>query len=577
MNINKQTLICLIKFLNTERNVKFVLNEHCKEEYIAEFTGDVLINSDDNVKISIAFSQHFPLTLPDFYVRDDINFRAHVGSKGKLCLFDSSSILIKKELPEQVIIDCYDQAVEILKIQPGSKTYNDEVCREFDSYWLSVMNKKTYSCLELNGIKYGEYPMVVANGVSVIANTKNDAEVILRNNFGFALDEDSFERSCLIFKIRDGSNMIPLSKHFKWNSLRRYILHNTTSSVKRQFQKFLDKKVKHYVRYLLLIYPAKEGDIFFGFRVEFNSTRYCKIGSSLTCKIENTFIERIDNSYLTMRGGATSKLKDKRVLLLGCGSVGGYIASNLCQSGVMNLDILDNDFFQPENLHRHWLGFDSLSTKALNYKADLVKEKLEAQYPYVDIDSLNYIDRSAQTFILDVNKLRNYDLIISALGEPTINLEINRILEKSDIQVPFMVCFNEPYGIGGHVIAVNIDKSSCLQCLYTDSISSEITQFKGSFVAPNQNFKKNISGCSGSFVPYSCLDTQQTALLATRKAIDILHGRLIKNSLFSWIGSSDIFINTKFKLAEWYLLNKENSFVSFDSFANTHCTIHKNE
>ncbi|WP_459930606.1 ThiF family adenylyltransferase [Desulfosporosinus burensis] len=280
------------------------------------------------------------------------------------------------------------------------------------------MNKKAYSCLDLQDIRYGEYPMVVANGVGVIANTKNEAEVLLRNTFGLSVDKDALERTCLVVRIRDGSIMMPLSKQFRWNAIRRYVLDNISSSVKRQFRKFLGNKVKHFVRYLLLVYPAKEGDILFGFRIEFNNSRYCKIENSQTCKVENAFIERIDYQYLTMRGGATPILKDKRVLLLGCGSVGGYIASNLCQSGVMNVDILDDDFFQPENVHRHWLGFDSISPKEYKYKANLMREKLQAQYPYADIAPLNFVDRSAESFISDTSNLAHYDLIISALGEP---------------------------------------------------------------------------------------------------------------------------------------------------------------
>ncbi len=573
MAISKDGLLGIIQNLNIERNVSFTINENCDKQYLAEYTGLVMLSDSERLEISIAFTPYFPLMLPDIYVKDNVSFRAHVGTSGKICLFDSSAILIKQDLADQLVLDCFDQAIKILNIRPGSTTYNDEVCREFDSYWLSVRNKKAYSCLDTNGIKYGEYPMVVTNGVSVIADTKIEAETILRNSFGFSPDKDAFDRTCLIVRIREGSNMIPLSKQFKWNTIRRYVVDNTSSSVKRQFRKFLNKKVKHYVRYILLAYPAKEGDILFGFRVEFNNSRYCKIESSLTCKVENAFIERIDYPYLTMRGGATSILKDKYVLLLGCGSVGGYLASNLCQSGVMNIDILDDDFFQPENVHRHWLGFDSISPKENRHKADMVKEKLDAQYPYADIDSLNYVNRSAQNFISDADRLGHYDLIISALGEPTINLEINRMLKDTPVDVPFLCCFNEPYGIGGHVVAVNIEKSSCLQCFYTDTISSEVVQFRGSFVAPDQNFKKNLSGCSSAFVPYSCLDSQQTALLATRKAVDILSGHLPKNALFSWIGTSDVFLAQGFLLSEWYLVNKEKGFVSMDAFANTNCRI----
>lgn len=573
MVISKAELLKIIQNLNKERCVNFTSSEDCDSKYMAEFKGTVMLSKNESVQLCIAFTVNFPLSLPDIFIKENEAFRAHVGAEGKICLFDSSSILIKQELADQLVIDCFDQAIKILNIRPGSKIYNDEVCREFDSYWLSVLNKKAYSCLDINDVKYAEFPMVISNGVSVIANTKIEADIILQNTFGLMPDENTFERTCIVIRIRDGSNMIPLSKQFKWNNIRRYVVDNTSSSIKRQFRKFLEKKVKHYVRYLFLVYPAKEGYIIFGFRIEFNNNRYCKIENSLSTKVENVFVERIDYKYLTMRGGGTVTLKEKRVLLLGCGSVGGYIASNLCQSGIMNIDILDNDFFNPENVHRHWLGFDAISPKGYKYKADLIKEKLEAQYPYSDIDSLSFVDRSAETYIKDAKRLAQYDLIISALGEPTINLEINRIIRAHSITSPFLCCFNEPYGIGGHVVVVNLDSNSCLQCLYTDSISNELVPFRGSFAAPNQNFKKNLSGCSSAFVPYSCLDSQQTAILAVRKAIDILMGNLTQNVLFSWVGSSELYIAQGYVFSEFYSANKNNGFIYFEKFSNMNCKI----
>ena len=112
--------------------------------------------------------------------------------------------------------------------------------------------------------------------------------------------------------------------------------------------------------------------------------------------------------------------------------------------------------------------------------------------------------------------------------------------------------------------------------LYTDLISSEIISFRGSLVAPNQNFKKNVSGCSSSFVPYSCIDSQQTAILATRKSIDILEGHLTKNMLYSWLGVADNFIDQGYILSAQYLNNTEKSFISIDTFANPNCPVCKN-
>lgn len=565
----------IVNKLNQRRNVNFVLCDSDRSEHLCEYFGLIKLANSKNIRLRISFPRYFPLSLPEIYIDDTSSLRAHVGVSGKLCLFDSSSILVKQNMPEQILIDCFDQAMTILNITSGSERYNDEICREFNSYWVSISTKYTYSCLNVSNIQFGQYPMIISKGISVVANTKNEAEVVLKNNFGLPIDQNTFKRICVVVKIRNSSSMIPLAKQFKWSRIRRYVIENTSSSVKREFSKFLNKKVKRFICYLLLIYPAKEGDILFGFRLEFNNNRFSKIQNSSNCKVENTYCERIDYDYLLSRGGSTSSLKNKRVLLLGCGSVGGFIASNLCQVGINNLDILDNDFFQAENIYRHLLGFDSLYPNQYHFKSDLVKKELESKFLYVDIDSMNFLDRSVQAFIQEPHQLQNYDLIISALGEPTLNLEINKILVSHNINTPFLCCFNEPYGIGGHVIISNIEKHTCMQCLYTDPISSDLVPFRGSLVAPNQIFKKNLSGCSNSFVPYSCLDSQQTAIFASRKATEILMGNLMTNQIITWFGKADEFSKKGFAVSDFYKNNHLKNYFESEIIASKNCPICK--
>ncbi len=241
MAISKDELLNIIKNLNRERCVDFTVLDDCDSKYLAKFTGSVLLDKNESVQLLISFTVHFPLSLPDIFVEGNEDFRAHVGIEGKICLFDSSSILIKQELADQIVIDCFDRAIKILNIRPGSKVYNDEVCREFESYWLSIGNKKAYSCLDIYDVKYAEFPMVVSKEVSVIAKTNIEAEIILHNAFGLIPDKSTFESTCIVVRIREGSSMIALSKQFKWSNIRRYVVDNTSSSIKRQFRKFLDK------------------------------------------------------------------------------------------------------------------------------------------------------------------------------------------------------------------------------------------------------------------------------------------------------------------------------------------------
>ncbi len=569
--MDRDCFLELIENLNLKRDVNFSACVYESSNYEVHYCGTVTLKNGESIQIRISFPKRFPLVLPDFFVIKNDEFRVHVGSDGKICLFDMSAMLIRRDMNEQIVIDCFDQALSILNILPESQLYYRELCREFDAYWCSLSKKTIYSCISTSDVRYEEYSLLFTKCALVLAKTKNEAEVMAYNNLRIVREESDSGGTSIVIKLRPGSKMLSLKNDYKWSTVRNYILQNVSSSIKRSFKIFLDMNVRNYFKYIFLIYPAEIGDILFGFRVEFSNNRYIKIANSIANKVEPVYVKRVDYEYLTLRGGSQSELSKQRVLLLGCGSIGGYLANDLCQLGVTAIDILDKDIFTAENVHRHFIGFDALSTKGSRYKADLVKERLEALYPYVGIDSLNYLDRTVEFFLLNENRLTEYDIIVSALGEPTINLEVNRIIYEQHFEVPFICCFNEPYGIGGHAITINLDSESCLQCLYTDVISSETVPFRASLVSPNQNFKKTISGCSSAFVPYSCLDSQQTALLAARMVLDVLNKKIERNILKSWMGSSDELFSHGFLASEYFEANHGSTIVSLSDFGNRHC------
>ena len=564
----------LVDNLNQQRGVHFLLKESSQYEDEATFFGCVKLKDDSTINLMLSFDKYFPLRLPVFYVVSNNVFRVHVGSDGKICLFDESSILIKREMPEQLLLDCYDQAINILNILPGTEEYNQEIFREFNSYWMKVGSRRcVYSCFDTSEVTYNEYNIFFGSNVCVVAKTANDALVMAYNNLNAKKSDLDFVKKCLVIRLRGKSPLINIQNNYKWKDLRNYILNNITASHKRMFEKFLHKKIKKIIQYIFLVYETAMGDILYGFRVEISGKKYMQISNVVNAKIEPVYVKRIDYNYLLARSDSGTTLKNKSILLLGAGSIGGFIANNLCQMGVAQLDILDMDTFRMENVCRHFLGFDSAVDSFVTNKADLLKNQLEKMYPYTDIDSLNYRERSVEEFVSKYRRFENYDVIISALGEPTLNLEINRVLYQMNIGIPFVCCFNEPYGIGGHVIATNLDRGSCLQCLYTKINASEITSFKASLVKEEQVFKKNVSGCSGAFVPYSSLDSQQTAILTTRLVVKVLRGEIEENTIETWIGSCNDLVSNNFKVSEYYNIlceNKENVRVKF---GNKHCMI----
>lgn len=534
----------LIGKLNYERHVFFEILP--KQSTV--FQGTVVLQNEKLV-LKIDFSNYFPLEFPIFSIENAQRFYPHVDNAGKICLFDDSSLLIQTDMPDQMLIDAFDRAVDILCIDPESYEYKTEVAREFNAYWAEVSKMILYTNLSsCTGKEYQNLSVVRAENRLLVSENIIDSECLLKNNFGVSLEKKS-NIDCLLIRLRSFC-IPPIQKVYTWKWLRNFILKNITSSQKKAFNLFLAKKRRVFNQFLILSIPSENHDIIVSFYIYCKNNQFKKVEKMINCTVTPVTARPVDYDFLLKRCGGNINLAKKSVLLLGCGSVGSYVASNLCQSGICKLDILDKDILSIENVYRHLLGFD-VATKR-RYKADLVKDFLEKQYPSIEIDSLNFADRSVESFIRDVQRLKNYDLIISALGEPTINLEISRILYDKNIKIPFIVCFNEPYGIGGHVIAVNNSSGGCLRCMYTDLISNDLVSFRASLVASGQSFKKSLSGCAGSFVEYSALDSQQTALLTVRLSLEVLAGQCKESTLVSWIGSANNLINNGFKVSEYY-------------------------
>ena len=90
-----------IEELNKSRQVHYI--ETDKEN---EFIGKVAIDKDIEIDLKIVFPAEFPIKLPQFYIKaDEIQF-LHTDSKGKLCLFDESALLLNLNDPATILLDC---------------------------------------------------------------------------------------------------------------------------------------------------------------------------------------------------------------------------------------------------------------------------------------------------------------------------------------------------------------------------------------------------------------------------------------------------------------------------------------
>lgn len=132
----------------------------------------------------------------------------------------------------------------------------------------------------------------------------------------------------------------------------------------------------------------------------------------------------IKNRYQRNRPMLTDEeiliLKQKKVGVIGCGGLGGYIIEMLARLGVGNIVAVDGDVFEPSNLNRQILSDEINLGKS---KAIVAKERMAKVNSDIKVNSVFQRLSSENAYeILD-----GCDLVMDALD----NIESRLILEKA--------------------------------------------------------------------------------------------------------------------------------------------------
>jgi len=279
-------------------------------------------------------------------------------------------------------------------------------------------------------------------------------------------------------------------------------------------------------------------------------------------------IQRLDEAYLMARGGGQPDLSRYRVLLIGCGSVGGYIALALPQTGIVNLTLVDPDLMQPENTFRHVLGHSALGEP----KVAALKAEIERKYPYMAVTThQKYIEEAIMDGLLDMSA---FDLVVVAIGNPTAELYMNRLLHEKPAGPLAVFTWLEPYSIGGHTLLTRPGMPGCVQCLHLPPSDSETPLHnRAAFAAYGQSFGKDDLGCGSVDTPYGAIDAQKTAEYAVRLALDGLTGREANNPLLSWKGPHDAFTAAGFRVSPRHLLTTDQLYERRYSYVDPQCPV----
>jgi len=204
---------------------------------------------------------------------------------------------------------------------------------------------------------------------------------------------------------------------------------------------------------------------------------------------------------------------------------------------------------------------------------EALKEEIESALPYVQVTALSStIEKALAEGSI---QLSDYDLLVLAMGNPTVELEINAQVHALRGGPATVFTRLEPLGIGGHALLTrNAPGGGCFECLYTSPAGNEELQAnRAAFAAPGQSFGRALSGCGSLYTPYGAMDAARTAAMAARLAVDALTGKEPGNPLLSWKGDAADFLAEGFRLSPRFRVTEDDLRRHRYAYRSTRCGI----
>lgn len=549
----------------TEQGFQCVPDEFCGK---ATVTVSLRI-SDHVVKLLLVMEDRF-LSLPEFLLLEPskIGKLAHVNiastedtEYGVICVNAPESVSVNFDQPLLLIKDSLERHIALLKSVITNPEWNErELLREFYSNWLFLCNKEQKPLLinfsqpilqrvdvyePLEKVPYGLHSYYVAH--------PSDSEISNLSEMHFAIKKSKRKVAgkAVVIPIDDltpAPNSNEQIEEWYLNTINS-LPDATLRQLREQFGQWRNK---HYWLVFTAITVDKDR-AWFAIKLDCENKKTLPLSSSKLneWRLTPICVRVFNQENVVQRGGGSTSLADKKVAVVGIGSVGGEIVHKLAAAGIRHLNLIDQETYQIDNLYRHMLPqayIDLPKSMGMAYQC-------HAQFPWSDarcsVESLIEFSENPH--------LGSYDLIIVAIGNPTQERLFKQHLLDQGVEVTTLNCWLEGYGIGGHAVLDVSGAKGCLLCAYVDLVNGcRGLQSNLNFIEANQDVMKSIAGCGNQFISYGATSSAQTAVMASSLAIRYLEGKKTDSCKVSWKGDNDDAQAKNIKLTHRYYHFKES-------------------
>lgn len=530
------------------------------KNYEMVFKARMLINGEQKIPIVICIPEKWYRDLVDIYIEnyDEIDFLPHIDNKGELCLFEMEGVLVDQNL-RGILLQSLRRAKDILVDGYSGKNAEDFI-DEFELYWRQLPGSRPLNFVVPDS-ESGQIVKCMFKKPSQQKKEKQFEYWKRANSFPIYVGKDSeslkrwqLEKMSIInaayFVIAPDINIFPpdirkpISLEYL-NDLLKWVSSKDISNIlfalsKNKVLIFAIKQPRGIINFAGLLVE--------GGRLEKYDDKYFFKSVS---RLQPLVVRRSDKKYLMMRS-VQSDANEKKILVVGCGSIGGYLIYELAKTGFEDITIVDDDYLYEENIFRHILGMEYVS----KYKCVALEEYVRKNIPEVSIKSL--AEKFEDAVLEEDISLEDYDMIISATGNHNLNRWLNSYVFNHKIYVPIIYAWNEVYGIGNHVAYFKYGNTGCYECLFGRNEETGELYDKSSYCEQGQKIVQNVGGCGKTYVPYGDMISLKTVLMCMDVIRDVFSEHLKENLLISAKGDDCFFKAQGLKTSGRYYRQKES-------------------
>lgn len=436
----------------------------------------------------------------------------HLGASGWLCYLAPSTVVLDIFDPIGQTLRCLAEAESVLRRVIRGEMVQDLV-EEFFVHWYS------HICVfDVQNLERGKIPaFYVAShrGVRTPVITDDIERTVIK------IDAMHFKpQRFLMLAYVVGTSALPRPSQNDWPP-------QTVADIicwQRELDTSCAKKIQQRIAEA---YKQKRGDavIFikspmlnYGFQVHFDQSlldeeKFNQARGTerlYSFRVTRLTAIRIDDQYIAQRSIPFMKtLAGLKIALVGCGTIGGYLADMLVKAGTGttggHLTLVDFDLLMPENVGRHRLGLPF----SFNNKAFGMSVTLQNDAPGIAVRALEVNVRDAH--------LGDIDLLIDATGEEALG---HWLAAKYSSSVPMLSVWVEGPGTAVRALLKSTINGACYRCLSTYTKAGHFPTVEGGvpYVMAGH-------GCEGLYVPFPMTVSVQAAAIGAEMVLAWANGK----------------------------------------------------